>query len=175
MCEYADKKRKTCPSTFQPGKFVLVKQQQKNKLTPPFSPLPYMITQRKGSMVTSQRGQNNIARNSSHLKNLWKVYHLLALKEKKTKMTRLRLRRGIAIQLTCHLQLKPALILYPHHHKFPPLCLNRRLHHPQLQWLFLDNTPDHNAKDNPLKNLIVQKKNPNLKSLSKIGEDCCAH
>lgn len=70
MCEYADKKRKTCPSTFQPGKFVLVKQQQKNKLTPPFSPLPYMITQRKGSMVTSQRGQNNIARNSSHLKNL---------------------------------------------------------------------------------------------------------
>lgn len=32
MCEYADKKRKTCPSTFQPGKFVLVKQQQKKQI-----------------------------------------------------------------------------------------------------------------------------------------------
>ena len=47
---------------------VLVKQQRKNKLTPPFCPTPYEVTARKGSMITAGRGDHRITRNSSHFK-----------------------------------------------------------------------------------------------------------
>lgn len=60
MCEYADRKRKTWQHF--PSKATI------KKLTPPFSPLPYIITQKKGSMITAQRSQNSITLNSSHFK-----------------------------------------------------------------------------------------------------------
>ena len=68
MCEYTDAKRHTKPCYMKPGDTVLVKQKRQNKLTPPFSPDPYEITARKGSMVTAQRGDHTITRNSSHFK-----------------------------------------------------------------------------------------------------------
>ena len=68
MCEYTDAKRRTKPCHMKPGDTVLVKQKRQNKLTPPFSPDPYEITARKGSMVTAQRGNHTITRNSSHFK-----------------------------------------------------------------------------------------------------------
>lgn len=41
---------------------------KQNKLTLAFSPLPYMITQKKDSMLIAQHGQNNITHNSSHFR-----------------------------------------------------------------------------------------------------------
>ena len=51
-----------------PGDHVLVKQPRANKTTPQFNPEPYTVVQKKGSMVTAQRGSSRIVRNSSHFK-----------------------------------------------------------------------------------------------------------
>lgn len=66
----ADKKRNTKPSEIKPGENVLVKQQKVNKLTPPFDPRPYVITQKKGSMITARGDDRYITRNSSHFKRI---------------------------------------------------------------------------------------------------------
>ena len=71
MSAYADERRHTKQSGLQPGDHVLVRQPKKNKLSPPppFSPSPYIVTQKKGSMVTAKRGNNTIiVRNSSYFK-----------------------------------------------------------------------------------------------------------
>lgn len=70
MRTYADARRHTQPCNLQTGDAVLVKQQRKNKLTPPFCPRPYQVTARKGSMVTAGRGDHRITRNSSHFKSV---------------------------------------------------------------------------------------------------------
>ncbi|KAH3839219.1 hypothetical protein DPMN_112644 [Dreissena polymorpha] len=46
---YADKRNKA--SALRPGDKVLVKQQVRNKLDTPFSPVPGSVVSRKGSMV----------------------------------------------------------------------------------------------------------------------------
>ncbi|KAK7099608.1 hypothetical protein V1264_003723 [Littorina saxatilis] len=71
MASYANIHRHTSPSQLQPGDRVLVKQRKKNTLTTPFHPRPYTIIQKKGSMITAQRGdQHLITRNSSHFKQV---------------------------------------------------------------------------------------------------------
>ena len=53
---------------FKIGDNVLVKQKKHNKLTPLFDPHPYTIVDKKGSMVTAQRQNHQIVRNSSFYK-----------------------------------------------------------------------------------------------------------
>ena len=65
---YADKRRKTAPSSFRPGDIVLVRQSKKDKLTSPFDPLPYRIVAVKGSMITAERDGKTVTRNSSFFK-----------------------------------------------------------------------------------------------------------
>ena len=59
---------KHSPSRLKVGDHVLVKQRRQNKLSPPYDPNPYTITDKKGSMVTAQRGHSRIVRNSSFYK-----------------------------------------------------------------------------------------------------------
>ena len=68
MCIHADRLRHTKQSSLQPGDQVLIKQKKLTKLTPPFSPRPYEVTEKKGSMVTARRGNHQVVRNSSHFK-----------------------------------------------------------------------------------------------------------
>jgi hypothetical protein len=62
---YADKRRGAKPNDIEPGDVVLVKQDKTNKLTSPFEGKPYLVTQRKGSMISAKRGDKVITRNSS--------------------------------------------------------------------------------------------------------------
>ena len=55
MKTYADKRRNAKPSKLYVGNCVLVKQDKENKLTTPFDPRPYEVTNKKGNMVTAQR------------------------------------------------------------------------------------------------------------------------
>jgi len=68
--QYADQKRQTEPHNFQQGNTVLVRQPKKNKLSSPFDPKPYSVTNTNGSMITAQRGNKKITRNSSHFKHI---------------------------------------------------------------------------------------------------------
>ena len=71
MSSYANQKRHTKPSDLQPGDHVLVKQKRENKLTPPFSPKPFIVTTKHGSMITAHRKNGtSIVRNSSHFRKL---------------------------------------------------------------------------------------------------------
>ena len=65
MTSYANAKRHTRQSDLQPGDYVLVK--QKNTLSTTYSHHPYVV-QKKGTMITAQRGEKQITRNSSHFK-----------------------------------------------------------------------------------------------------------
>ncbi|KAK7099318.1 hypothetical protein V1264_003469 [Littorina saxatilis] len=68
MTEFTDRKRHTQLCDINPGDHVLVKQKKLNKLSTPYSPLPYVVIKKKGSMLTAQRGNHSIVRNSSHFK-----------------------------------------------------------------------------------------------------------
>ena len=70
MCIHADRHRHTKQSPMQPGDQVLVKQKRLTKLTPPYSPHPYEIIEKKGSMITARRGNHKIVRNSSHFRSV---------------------------------------------------------------------------------------------------------
>ncbi|KAH3821374.1 hypothetical protein DPMN_123138 [Dreissena polymorpha] len=63
---YADKRNKAKASALRPGDKVLVKQQGRNKLDTPFSPVPGSVVSRKGSMVTVRHKDRT--RDASHLK-----------------------------------------------------------------------------------------------------------
>ena len=68
MATYADARRHTQASSLKPGDQVLVRQKKITKLTPPFSPSPYEVVKKNGSMVTARRGDHEVVRNSSHFK-----------------------------------------------------------------------------------------------------------
>jgi hypothetical protein len=53
------------------GDTVLVKNQKKGKLIPPFNPDPYEVTAVKGSMITASRGDHSVTRNSSFFKSIF--------------------------------------------------------------------------------------------------------
>ncbi|GFO41406.1 30S ribosomal protein s2 [Plakobranchus ocellatus] len=62
---HADKKRSNLDHKIQEGDTVLVRQQKQNKLTLPYNPAPYIVTDVKESMVTAAKGGHSITRNSS--------------------------------------------------------------------------------------------------------------
>ena len=68
MKRYADRKRHAKSRAIVPGTAVLVRQRKRDKLTSPFDHRPYTVIQKKGTMITAQRGDRNITRNSSHFK-----------------------------------------------------------------------------------------------------------
>ncbi|GFO23875.1 30S ribosomal protein s2 [Plakobranchus ocellatus] len=67
---HADKKRSNLDHKIQEGDTVLVRQQKQNKLTPPYNPAPYIVTDVRGSMVTEAKGGHSITRNSSLFKTV---------------------------------------------------------------------------------------------------------
>jgi len=68
MKVYADTHRHAKKSSLRIGDSVLVKQEKKDKLTTPFDPKPFTIKEQKGTMVTAERDDKIITRNSSHFK-----------------------------------------------------------------------------------------------------------
>jgi len=66
--QYADSRNKAKPSTLRPGDKVLVKQQVRNKLDTPFSPIPGNVVSRKGSMITVRHKDRTLTRDASHFK-----------------------------------------------------------------------------------------------------------
>ena len=69
MKEYADQRRHATPSDINPGDIVLVKQPKHNKTTTPYDSSPYVVTERKGTLVTAKRNEKEITRNSSQTVN----------------------------------------------------------------------------------------------------------
>ena len=68
--EYANAHRRTKQSNFQVGDTVLVKVPKANKLSTNFDPLPYEITEIKGTKITAKRNGHYIVRNASFLKKI---------------------------------------------------------------------------------------------------------
>ena len=68
MKVYADERNNARKSNLTVGDNVLVKQPKENKLSTPFDPKPYQITNRKGTMVTASREDKSITRNSTFFK-----------------------------------------------------------------------------------------------------------
>ena len=64
---YADERNHARKSKVTIGDNVLVKQPKENKLSTPFDPKPYQVTNKKGTMVTAEREDKSITRNSSLL------------------------------------------------------------------------------------------------------------
>jgi hypothetical protein len=101
MMEYANAKCKTQPLILKPGDHVLVKQYRKNALYSPYSSRPYVVTQKKGSMVTAQHGKNTIiVRNSSHFKPIRGVLSQLEEEEEEEDYVPPILRRRPDVTLT---------------------------------------------------------------------------
>ena len=70
MKVYADKRRNAKRSMLRTGDTVLVQQDKQNKFTTPFDPKPYEIIEKKGSMVTAQREDKQITRDTSNFKSV---------------------------------------------------------------------------------------------------------
>ena len=68
MKEYADKKAYVRDSNLKVGDLVLVKQEGMGKSKPLYDPKPMVITDKKGTMVTAERGGRKTTRNSSFFK-----------------------------------------------------------------------------------------------------------
>ncbi len=67
--QFADNKRNVKENYFKIGDHVIVKQERKNKLTPNFSPMPYVVVERQHSRVTAKaRNGHTITTNVSHFK-----------------------------------------------------------------------------------------------------------
>ncbi len=49
---------------------VLIKQPKQNKMSTPFKPEPFEITDNKGSMITAQNAEHSVTRNASFFKKL---------------------------------------------------------------------------------------------------------
>ena len=67
---YADTTRNATLSPIKLGDTVLVANDVKGKLTPPFDPRPLIIVEKKGSMLTAADHDKTVTRNSSHFKLL---------------------------------------------------------------------------------------------------------
>jgi len=52
------------------GDKVLIKQPKQNKMSTPFKPEPFEITDKKGSMITAQNAEHTVTRNASSFKRL---------------------------------------------------------------------------------------------------------
>ena len=70
MKEYADKCNHAKNTDLNVGDKVLIKQPKQNKMSTPFKPEPFEITDKKGSMITAQNAEHIITRNASFFKKL---------------------------------------------------------------------------------------------------------
>ena len=66
----SDKRKNAKKSDLKLGDTVLVKQPKRDKLTTPFNHKPYEITNKKGSMITAERFDHQITRDTSHFKHV---------------------------------------------------------------------------------------------------------
>ena len=66
MKSNADNNRHAKASTINIGDTVLVKQIKKNKFTTKFDSKPYVVTMKKGTMITAERIDHRITRNISY-------------------------------------------------------------------------------------------------------------
>ena len=65
---YADNKSRAREGSLNPGMVVLMRQPQQNKLSTPFDPNPFVVKEKKGTMVTVSNDYKTVTRNSSHFK-----------------------------------------------------------------------------------------------------------
>ena len=70
MKRYADASHRSKPSNIQLDDRVLLRNKRENKLTPAFDPQPYTVVGRKGSMISTKRGERVITRNTSFFKHV---------------------------------------------------------------------------------------------------------
>ena len=70
MKEYADKCNQAKNTDLNVGDKVLIKQPKQNKMSTPFKPEPFEITDKKGSMITAQSEEHTVTRNASFFKKL---------------------------------------------------------------------------------------------------------
>ena len=66
----SDTRKNAKKSLLKPGDTVLVKQPKRNKFASPFDHKPYQISRKKGSMVTAEREDHQITRDSSFFKHV---------------------------------------------------------------------------------------------------------
>ena len=66
--KYADNKSNVRPCKLKVGDSVLVKKPRKCKSDPYYDPCPYVVTKRKGNMITATRDDHVITRNTSFFK-----------------------------------------------------------------------------------------------------------
>ncbi|XP_056022137.1 uncharacterized protein K02A2.6-like [Ostrea edulis] len=65
----ADERMKTRRSDIQIGDHVLLRNEvRENKTTPSYDPVPHVVTNRKGNMITTKQNERNVTRNSSFFK-----------------------------------------------------------------------------------------------------------
>ena len=65
---YADQKRNAQERTITPGEVLLMKHYKQNKLSTPYNLKPFVVKEKKGSMITACNGSDTFTRNSSHFK-----------------------------------------------------------------------------------------------------------
>jgi hypothetical protein len=70
MKKYADQRWRSETSEIKVGDVVLIRQPKINKLPDPFSPHPYKVVARKGSMVTVEHCSHKGTRNVSFFKKI---------------------------------------------------------------------------------------------------------
>ena len=70
MKNYADQRRHAKPNNLQVGDYVLVKSPRKDKLSSYYDPVPYIVTNIKGTMISAHRDGHNITRNASFFKRI---------------------------------------------------------------------------------------------------------
>ena len=62
---HADNKSRARESSLSPGMVVLMKQPKQNKLSTPFDPNPFVVREKKETMVTASNDFKTVTRNSS--------------------------------------------------------------------------------------------------------------
>lgn len=70
MKVYADTRNNAKESYIKEGDTVLVKTPKEDKLSTQFSSKPYIVKERNGSQINTERGWQTIVRNSSHYKKI---------------------------------------------------------------------------------------------------------
>ena len=83
---YADNKQ-TTSSTIEVGDMVLVLQNHRNKATPPFDPIPYVVERTCGTQVTARRPGHLITRNVSSSNEFPSDQHRKKMKRRMDMMT----------------------------------------------------------------------------------------
>ena len=71
---YADLKAHARERGINPGEVVLMRQPKKKRLSTPYHPKPFIVEEKKGSMVTASNGSQTVTRNSSQFKVLQESY-----------------------------------------------------------------------------------------------------